>query len=74
MQFATLVDLPLAEALVRELYVQVGLSSYHVGLLCGVGALSAMNRLRALGLRSDPAADRALGPHAPTGDPALLVT
>ncbi|HEV2070349.1 MAG TPA: hypothetical protein VGR26_11185 [Acidimicrobiales bacterium] len=46
--FETLVDLPLPEALVRELYVDVGLSGYHISLLCGVGALSVMNRLHAL--------------------------
>ena len=48
--FEVVVDLPLPEALVRELYVEVGLSGYHIGLLCGVGALSVMNRLRALGI------------------------
>lgn len=52
--FETLVDLPLPEALVRELYVEVGLSGYHIGLLCGVGALSVMNRLRALGIAARP--------------------
>lgn len=52
--FEVLVDLPLPEALVRELYVEVGLSGYHIGLLCGVGALSVMNRLRALGIAVRP--------------------
>lgn len=47
-------DLPLPEALVRELYVEVGLSGYHIGLLCGVGALSVMNRLRTLGIAIRP--------------------
>lgn len=52
--FEVLVDLPLPEALVRELYVEVGLSGYHIGLLCGVGALSVMNRLRVLGIAIRP--------------------
>jgi hypothetical protein len=52
--FETLVDLPIPEALVQELYVEVGLSGYHISLLCGVGALSVMNRLRALGIAMRP--------------------
>src|SRR5581483_10888471 len=52
--FEVLVDLPLSEALVRALYVEVGLSGYHIGLLCGVGALSVMNRLRVLGIAIRP--------------------
>jgi transposase-like protein len=52
--FETLVDLPVPETLVRELYVEVGLSGYHISLLCGVGALSVMNRLRALGIAIRP--------------------
>lgn len=42
--------LPLPAALLEELYVRLGLSAFHIGLVCGVGALGVLNRLRALGI------------------------
>jgi len=53
-QFETFVELPLPEGLVRALYVDLGLSGFHISLLCGVGALSVMNRLRTLGITIRP--------------------
>lgn len=52
--FHTFVELPLPAALVEELYVHLGLSAFHMSLLCGVGSLTVLNRLRALGMDCRP--------------------
>lgn len=52
--FHSFVELPLPAALVEELYVRLGLSAFHVSLLCGVGSLTVLNRLRALGMECRP--------------------
>ena len=41
---------PLPAGLLEELYARLGLSAFHIGLLCGFGALAVLNRLRALGI------------------------
>lgn len=48
--FDTLVELPIPEGLLRALYVDVGLSAYHVALVCGVGTMAVATRLRAVGI------------------------
>ncbi len=48
--FETLVELPIPAGLLSALYVEVGLSAYHVALVCGVGTMAVMSRLRALGI------------------------
>ena len=37
--------LPVADALLRELYVDIGLSIHHVALLIGLGDMVTRNRL-----------------------------
>lgn len=46
--------LPLHESLVRDLYVGLGLSTFHVGLLCGVDTGSVIGRLREYGIPARP--------------------
>jgi len=43
--FQTYVPLPVAEALLRELYVDIGLSIHHVALLIRLGDMATWNRL-----------------------------
>lgn len=52
--FETVAPLPLPAALLRELYEGLGLSAFHISLLCGVGALGVLNRLRAVGIEIRP--------------------
>jgi predicted DNA-binding protein (UPF0251 family)/DNA-binding phage protein len=42
--------LPLAGLLLRELYVDIGLSIAHIAMLCGVGTTQVRNRLGQLGV------------------------
>jgi len=35
--------------------VRLGLSAFHIGLLCGFGTLAVLNRLRVLGMEVRPA-------------------
>ena len=47
--FESFAPLPLSESLVRALYVELGLSMFHVSLLCGVstmGVLTSLQRYR----------------------------
>lgn len=52
--FEVLAPLPLPAGLVDELYVRLGLSAFHIGLVCGVGTLMVLNRIRAVGLEVRP--------------------
>lgn len=51
----TLAPLPLSTALVAELYADLGLTAFHISLLCGVGEESVKSRLRLVGLAPRPA-------------------
>jgi len=42
--------LPLGGPLLRELYEDVGLSAFHIGLLCGVSGSTVLARLRQVGI------------------------
>lgn len=53
--FEAVAPLPLPAELLRALYGRLGLSAFHIGLLCGVGALGVLNRLRAVGVEVRPA-------------------
>lgn len=53
--FETVAPWPLPAELLEELYARLGLSAFHIGLLCGFGALAVLNRLRALGIDVRPA-------------------
>jgi len=46
--------LPLPYDLLEELYDSLGLSAFHIGILCGVGALAVMSGLRAAGVEPRP--------------------
>ncbi|MGH9185030.1 MAG: hypothetical protein ACRD0U_04305 [Acidimicrobiales bacterium] len=46
--------LPLSEALVHDLYLEVGLATYHISLLCGVGVTYVRARLREYGIATRP--------------------
>ena len=52
--FEAFVPLPIPEQLARELYIDLGLSGFHIALLCGVGTLAVMNRLRSLNVGIRP--------------------
>lgn len=52
--FETFVTIPIPEQLLQELYVDLGLSGFHIALLCGVGTLAVMNRLRHLNVGIRP--------------------
>jgi len=46
--------LPLPDGLLQELYVRLGLSTFHIGILCGVGALAVVSGLRSAGIELRP--------------------
>lgn len=46
--------LPLPDELLEALYVRLGLSAFHIGILCGVGALAVVSGLRATGIELRP--------------------
>lgn len=50
----TVAPWPLPAKLLEELYVRLGLSAFHIGLLCGFGAGAVLNRLRVLGIDVRP--------------------
>jgi len=50
----TVAPLPLPDDLLHELYVRLGLSAFHIGILCGVGALAVVSGLRAAGIELRP--------------------
>ena len=50
----SLAPLPLSRELLRDLYCEVGLSMYHISLLCGVGEGTVVSRLRRVGLPVRP--------------------
>ncbi|MFP5326409.1 MAG: hypothetical protein ACLGHT_02870 [Acidimicrobiia bacterium] len=52
----TVAPWPLPAELLEDLQVRLELSAFHIGLLCGFGALAVLNRLRALGVELRPAA------------------
>ena len=52
--FATFAPLPLSGPLLRELYEDVGLSAFHIGLLCGTGSSTVLTRLRHAGIPIRP--------------------
>ena len=52
--FDTVAPLPLPAALLRDLYQRLGLSAFHISLLCGVGTLGVLNRLRVVGIEVRP--------------------
>jgi transposase-like protein len=52
--FATFAPLPLSGPLLRELYEDVGLSAFHIGLLCGTGSSTVLTRLRHVGIPVRP--------------------
>ena len=52
--YETVAPWPLPAALLEDLYVRLGLSAFHIGLLCGFGTLAVLNRLRALGIEVRP--------------------
>lgn len=52
--FEALAPIPLPADLVTELYERLGLSAFHVGLVCGVGTLMVLSRIRAIGLEVRP--------------------
>lgn len=51
----TVAPWPLPAELLEELYVRLGLSAFHIGLLCGFGSLAVLNRLRVLAIKVRPA-------------------
>lgn len=53
--YETVAPWPLPAELLEELYARLGLSAFHIGLLCGFGALAVLNRLRALRMEVRPA-------------------
>lgn len=50
--------LPLDLDLVRELYVDVGLATSHIALVCGLGATSVRNRMADAGITMRPQSQR----------------
>jgi len=44
--FESYAPLPLSESLLRALYVERGLSMFHISLVCGVGTLSVLNGMK----------------------------
>ena len=52
--YETVAPWPLPAELLEELYVRLGLSAFHIGLLCGFGTLAVLNRLRTLGIDVRP--------------------
>ncbi|MGH2867696.1 MAG: winged helix-turn-helix domain-containing protein, partial [Acidimicrobiales bacterium] len=46
--------LPLDPDLVRELYVEIGLSAQHVAMLCGLGVTAVRNRMADAGIATRP--------------------
>ena len=56
--FQTYVPLPVPAALLKELYVDVGLSVHHIGLLIGLGDLATRNLLIQAGVTFRPAHQR----------------
>ena len=58
--FQTYVALPVPAALLRELYVDIGLSIHHVALLLGLGDFATRNRLIQAGVSFRPSPGRCL--------------
>ena len=56
--FHTYVPLPVPAALLRELYVDIGLSIHHIGLLIGLGDIATRNRLIQAGVTFRPSPGR----------------
>ena len=50
--------LPVPATLLRELYVDIGLSIHHIALLIGLGDMATRNRLIQAGVRFRPARGR----------------
>lgn len=46
--------LPLPSDLLEELYVRLGLSAFHIGILCGVGTAAVVSALRTAGIELRP--------------------
>ena len=56
--FHTYVPLPVPAALLRELYVDIGLSIHHIALLIGLGDFATRNRLIQAGVTFRPSPQR----------------
>ena len=56
--FHTYVPLPVPAALVRELYVDIGLSIRHIALLIGLGDFATRSRLIQAGVTFRPSQER----------------
>ena len=52
------VPLPVPAALLRELYVDIGLSIHHIALLIGLGDFATRNRLIQAGVTFRPSQER----------------
>ena len=59
--------LPVPAALLRELYVDIGLSIHHVALLIGLGDVATRNRLIQAGVSFRPSPVDACSAPIPTG-------
>jgi len=56
--FQTYVPLPVPATLLRELYVDIGLSIHHIALLIGLGDMATRNRLIQAGVPFRPSRGR----------------
>ena len=56
--FQTYVPLPVPATLLRELYVDIGLSIHHIALLIGLGDMATRNRLIQAGVPLRPSRGR----------------